>query len=117
MSSDRVSSTGLLAAVLLLVSACVATGVPAEPTGTPTPGWSRVIVMLRVNTTDPASLAALREKLLSGLPPGSHRVLRTYSAVPAVSLDVSPGALAALRSSPLVASVQADSLAHPTTDR
>ncbi len=111
------SPRGWLAAAALLVSACAAAGAPAEPAATPTPGRSRVIVMLRVNTTDPATLAALREKLLSGLPPESHRVLRVYSSVPAVALEVAPGALAALRSSPLVASVQPDSLEHPAAGR
>ncbi|MFM7734544.1 MAG: hypothetical protein ACKPBU_00985 [Alphaproteobacteria bacterium] len=104
----------LAATAALLVSGCATPIVRAEPVASPTPAWSRVIVTLRVDPATPDGIPAVRDRLLAGLPADGHRVLRVYSVVPAVALEVSPAVLESLRSSPLVANVKADSLEAPS---
>ena len=94
-----------------------ATSARADPVPEPTPAWRRVIVMLRIESSESGSIRAARDRLLAGLPADGHRLLRTYTVVPAIAVEVSPAVLEALRSSPLVAHVKPDSPEAPAADR
>ena len=113
----RRTKTGRLlawSAALLLAGCAFPPRALAEPRPTPTPAFARVIVRFRSPSNDPAARAAARAQLLAILPTDGFRLTREYSAIAAVALEVSPAGLEALRASPLVESISADSLAAPT---
>ena len=92
-------------------------------------GSVRVIVGLRTVATPEgvltgdevvaqhARIAQKRKELLASLAGASFRVVRTYKEAPYVALELSRGALRALRLSHRVATVQEDTLDYPALDQ
>lgn len=90
-------------------------------------GWVRVIVQLRVATSDSRpseevtrqqdTVTQAKEALLRELPVRSYRVLRMYETIPFVALEVAPEALQVLGKSRWVVSLEADALAAPHPQR
>ena len=79
-------------------------------------GAVRVIVTLAIAGAQPPAEAAIRdvqERLISALQGTRYADLRRYQSVPQLALTAGPDALEVLLASPLVAAVEADSLAKP----
>ncbi len=58
-------------------------------------------------------LSAQQTRVLSGLPPAAHRVIRRFETVPYIALEVDSRALAALDSQPDVLRVMDDAMVRP----
>jgi hypothetical protein len=79
-------------------------------------GALRVIVELRVDSTGPptgAAIAAAQDSLLDELGGTSHRLIRRYTTVPFIALEVSAEALRRLAGSPRVAGIREDRVLRP----
>jgi hypothetical protein len=80
-------------------------------------GVLRVIVHLRLTPGQEdarhRAIEAARESALREISHTSHRVIRTYEAIPLLALEVSTETLRVLASSPSVGWVEEDSLAAP----
>jgi subtilisin family serine protease len=109
---------------LLLGAAFLSAQAPPQPAG----GRARVLVQLRMpgayvpegRMPNAAAVAAQRRaidaaaaRLLAGLNPADHRLVRRYQTVPVIALEADPAALAALNRSPDVVRVFDDEILRP----
>jgi hypothetical protein len=79
-------------------------------------GAVRVIVTLAIAGGQPPTDDAIRdaqERLIAALRGTRYADLRRFRSLPQLALTAGPDALEVLLASPLVASIAADSLAHP----
>jgi hypothetical protein len=79
-------------------------------------GTLRVIVELKVDSTGPptgAAIADAQDRLLAELGGTSHRLIRRFSTVPFIALEVSPDALRRLAASPRVSGISEDTVLRP----
>ncbi len=112
--------------VLCVLSACSGGETVAEPTPTPPPravdplretarreGTVTVIVQLAVPTNSRGAIVRAQRELLDDLGRGA-RVVARYGRLPQIALRVTPRALRALRSSPLVVNITVDEAGEAT---
>jgi len=81
-------------------------------------GTLRVIVELKLDpsgTPDRAAIAEAQDLVVAELSGTNHRVLRRFTTVPFIGLEVSPDALRRLRQSPRVIGIREDRLRAPLT--
>jgi hypothetical protein len=79
-------------------------------------GALRVIVELKVDASGPPgrqAIADAQDRVLAELSGTTHRVLRRFTTVPFVALEVSADALRRLAGSPLVAGIREDRILRP----
>lgn len=93
------------------------TGVEHAASGTAQAANSRKRAMRRVIITlqgvsGPQAIAAAKAQLLGSLPRSGYRVIRTYSHLPQMALEVSPNVLLMLRRSPHVVNVSDDGISR-----
>lgn len=78
-------------------------------------GSARVIIQLNIEGNEalsPALITAAQDRLIMELSEFEHKVIRRYSSLPMMVLEVDGAASDYLLDSPLVNSVQLDSLSH-----
>jgi hypothetical protein len=77
----------------------------------------RVIARLRVpEPATPRQIHAVQESVLQGLANAPYRLVRRFDTLPFLVLEVSPAALALLRSSSEVTAIEEDALSAPHPD-
>jgi hypothetical protein len=77
-------------------------------------GRSRVLVELRVESTDPGAITAAQDRVLRNLPETHATLIRRYTSVPLLALDVDAEGLRVLeRLTDAVVQIRADGVKRP----
>ncbi len=125
MSRSRVAAVRTSVVLCLLVGATL---LSAQAPPQPPSGRTRILVQLRLPAAyvpegrllNPTAVAAQRRaidgaaaRVLSGLDPAGHRLVRRYQTVPVIALEATPALRAALNRSPDVVRVFDDEIVRP----